>query len=293
MTQLSTFERYRHQISTPIRMLPPYRTKKNQYIIPTGLENVAKLISKTPSINSFKYMSSYVRIENAIHPSITSGAIRIFFRNLQGLSRVPSAITEVPPKSNNLHNFCKKSKKVLNMSIIEYRKEGLKEKRFRHIPTRPKTFRHVSNRPDTFQTVSKRSNTSGNVPTRFEPSWHVSNRFETFPHVWKRSYTPRNVSTRLEPFWHVSNRFETFQLAWKRSDTSRTVLTRFQPFRNVSTRSNTSGNVPTRLKPSWHVSNRFETFQHDFSETCRVCKGCQVLLNSRISWKNSNESQTY
>ena len=71
MTQLSTLKRYRHQISTPIRMPPQYRTIKNQYSIATGLESVAKLIPKTQSFNAFKYLASYVRIKNAIQPSIT------------------------------------------------------------------------------------------------------------------------------------------------------------------------------------------------------------------------------
>ena len=171
-------------------------------------------------------MASYVRIENAIHPSITLGAIRIIFRNLQGLSKVPSAITAVPPKSNNLQNFGKKSKKVLNMSIIEYRKEGLKKKRFRHIPTsenvptRLEPFWHVSNTTDTFRTVSKRSN--------------------TFQHVWKRSDTSRTVLTRFELFRNVATRLKTFRHVSNRSDTFRTVSKRSNTFRHVWKRSDTS-----------------------------------------------------
>ena len=69
----------------PYTNAPSLHNEKNQYSIATGLESVAKLISKTQSFNAFKYMASYVRIENAIQPSITLGAIRIFFWNLQGL----------------------------------------------------------------------------------------------------------------------------------------------------------------------------------------------------------------
>ena len=70
---------------------PPYDSpfntqRKKSVFFSYGLESVAKLISKTQSFtNAFKYMSSYVKIENAIQPSITLGAIQIFFRNLQGL----------------------------------------------------------------------------------------------------------------------------------------------------------------------------------------------------------------
>ena len=52
------FQRYPKQIWTSYTNAPSLHNEKNQNFIPTGLESVAELISKTQSFNAFKYMAS-------------------------------------------------------------------------------------------------------------------------------------------------------------------------------------------------------------------------------------------